>query len=729
MIFPFQSEIMDSQQNEKSVKDKLNEKNEKKNSLAILDRSWLPLLLLLASLSGSHCLDIKGELHSDVLLPCVVIYKDEFDYSLLVVNWQRHENDALVHSFYHSSSQPEYQEKHYQGRTQIFFESLPKGNASLLLKNLTNSDAGIYICNVILQQSSGYLTQYINLTVVDAVSDTSKMSDTKWILVTAPTIVMVILVLGAVLVVRHYKSSKRKCGPPDTENEFLIKDTPDPIIKYKEYMKSNTNKRKYEDIFERQLIVVEGSLYITSHSDDVSFGDNQKMINVKKLFTTANKHLMSKRMHLVGDAGTGKSYFCKWLEEEWVNTGSPLYQCIIYVSGRKINRKNEITRVEDIVEEKFNKLSEVIHMSDVLLILDDLDDLVCYAVNTGTDLPFEKENNLDTDNTLQLEALIKDIINEKLLPETNILIVSRRDSPFNEDEASNVYVTAGKSSSDDTYKSVKRISNNPAFVLMMCNLNSSDEKLHNFTSPYEMLIFCFLQQYLKQLHGYGSGTEILQLVEESYHNFVKAKKNNPESTKLWGDFLNFFSCTNLKYQCVILRDMLAALHCVWQPKMTESLIECLDFWLFGGKHTCSLLCPVTNEHNTKYYNFIRFFMRLLPYPNYDSLCYKTPNMDDNLRKMLSDYFKNRLKDHNENYEKLAVVHCVFELHDEFVTKEFSSIDHFSLLNIPLNPLDIRALVYCLIDARLQKLDLRLCSLTDKYVEQLKNIIKNTNYVL
>ncbi|XP_018421212.1 PREDICTED: uncharacterized protein LOC108794634 [Nanorana parkeri] len=523
----------------------------------------------------------------------------------------------------------------------------------------------------------------------------------------------------------------------------LIEDNPDPIKKYREYMEPKITGCK--DLFDRQLLVVEESLFSMSELDNISFRDQQKNMNAKELFTIENQQLMSKRMLLDGDVGTGKSYFCKWLEMEWVKKGNTLYQCITYVSGKKINKKDEKTSVKKILEQKCKDLSDVLRMPRVLLILDELDDLVYDANITDTDLPLDKDNNLDIDTLLPLNTLIENIINKHLLPETDVLLVSRRDSPisklctstfvlqeFNGVEAYNVYDTVGRLSADK-YKTMKDISYNPAFVLMLCNFNRCAEKVQ-LTSPHELVIF-FLQQYLKELYGEGGHVEeqILQLAKESYENLIKGEQNKIESTSQWKHFLIFFNSSTFKYQCKYLRDMLAALHCVWQSKMGESLKDCLDFWLFGAhigrKHICPLLSPVAKEHHTKYYNFTRFFMRLLPYPDYNSLCNNTPNLDDNLRKLLRDYFKNILKDHNENFDKLAVVHCVFELHDDYVTKAFSSIEHFSLMNTPLNSLDIRSIVYCFKDVKLQKFDLRLCALTGEYVKQMKNIIKNTGYVL
>ncbi|KAM5172053.1 NACHT, LRR and PYD domains-containing protein 1 homolog [Mantella aurantiaca] len=730
---------MDSQHaSEKATTERINIKDDKKRSSLVLHRIWFALLGSFALLSGSQSLDIKGELHREVLLPCIVVYKDEFDYSILVVNWQRPENDTIVHSFFYNANQPDHQSSHYRGRTQIFYESLPRGNASLLLKRLTKSDAGMYICYVILKQSSGHLTQYVNLTVEDA--PVAEVKTASWILIVALLISALVLVsaltIAVLLVMRRYKYSSR---PRDDDDEPLVADIPDPIMKYR----MTFRKPIYKDIYKRQFIVEKGNID-TKFQSDVSFGNKQKIINVEDLFTPKNKPLMSKRMLLVGDVGTGKSYFCKWLEQKWARNEMTMYRCIIYVSVKKIETKKEKTSVTKIVENKCKGLSEVLDTPDVLLILDELEDLLYDASVIDTDLLQEKNNNTD----LRLNTLIASIIIKKLLPKTDVLIVSRHPLPnsklpsnytstfvlqeFNEDEAYDVYNKAGKIA--EKHNTIKDLSNNPAFVIMMCKFNWCPENLQDFTSPYELMI-SFLQKYLGLNHQEPVEDTIRRLAEESYLDLVKGEQIS-WSTKEWDNFLKFFSCdSTMKYHCKFLSAMLAALHCVWQPKSEESLYNCLNFWLFGApklKKSCPLLSPVAEEHHAKYYHFIRFFMRLLHYSDYKSLCTNTPNMDDKLRKSLRKYLTIILKDRSdrsENFEKLAMVHCVFELHDDYVTEELTSIGDFSLINTPLNSIDIRAFAYCFKDVKLQKLDLRLCALTDQNVEQLKDVIKNSLYVL
>ncbi|CAB1349884.1 unnamed protein product [Coregonus sp. 'balchen'] len=67
--------------------------------------------------------------------------------SELVIHWLKPEDkDLNVHSYYYSTDQLEQQSQRYRGRTALFNDQIPKGNASLLLRGLTLQDQGRYKC-------------------------------------------------------------------------------------------------------------------------------------------------------------------------------------------------------------------------------------------------------------------------------------------------------------------------------------------------------------------------------------------------------------------------------------------------------------------------------------------------------------------------------------------------------------------------------------------------------
>ncbi|KAM9416924.1 CD276 antigen-like isoform 2-T2 [Salvelinus alpinus] len=64
-----------------------------------------------------------------------------------VIHWLKPEDKVMtVHSYYYSTDQLKEQSQHYRGRTALFNDQIPKGNASLLLRGITLQDQGRYKC-------------------------------------------------------------------------------------------------------------------------------------------------------------------------------------------------------------------------------------------------------------------------------------------------------------------------------------------------------------------------------------------------------------------------------------------------------------------------------------------------------------------------------------------------------------------------------------------------------
>lgn len=81
-----------------------------------------------------------------VLLSCTFPVSGQWDPDSSVITWQRHLE--VVHSYFHSRDQPQYQSRRYANRTSLFHQEMKKGNASLRLDRTNLEDAGEYTCSV-----------------------------------------------------------------------------------------------------------------------------------------------------------------------------------------------------------------------------------------------------------------------------------------------------------------------------------------------------------------------------------------------------------------------------------------------------------------------------------------------------------------------------------------------------------------------------------------------------
>ncbi|XP_069775658.1 butyrophilin subfamily 1 member A1-like isoform X2 [Narcine bancroftii] len=99
----------------------------------------------------------------DVVLECQMLPVASLD--ALEVRWFRSSPDSIVHLYTNGHDQPGVPDEAYHGRTELFQEEFPRGNASLLLKRTKVSDAGSYTCSI---ESSSHREQAVMLLQVAA---------------------------------------------------------------------------------------------------------------------------------------------------------------------------------------------------------------------------------------------------------------------------------------------------------------------------------------------------------------------------------------------------------------------------------------------------------------------------------------------------------------------------------------------------------------------------------
>ncbi|XP_067865494.1 butyrophilin subfamily 1 member A1-like [Heterodontus francisci] len=80
----------------------------------------------------------------DVVLDCQLVPDISLDN--LEVRWFTSDSAFPVHLYTGGQDRPDVQDKAYEGRTELFKDELPRGNASLKLKKIKASDEGRYTC-------------------------------------------------------------------------------------------------------------------------------------------------------------------------------------------------------------------------------------------------------------------------------------------------------------------------------------------------------------------------------------------------------------------------------------------------------------------------------------------------------------------------------------------------------------------------------------------------------
>ncbi|XP_021567175.1 V-set domain-containing T-cell activation inhibitor 1 [Carlito syrichta] len=135
--------------------------------LSLSFRSIISIIFILAGaialiigfgISGRHPITVTaltsaGNLGEDGILSCT--FEPDIRLSDIVIQWLKEGVVGLVHEFKEGRDDLSDQEETFRGRTAVFADQVIVGNASLRLKNVQLTDAGIYKCYIITSKGKG----------------------------------------------------------------------------------------------------------------------------------------------------------------------------------------------------------------------------------------------------------------------------------------------------------------------------------------------------------------------------------------------------------------------------------------------------------------------------------------------------------------------------------------------------------------------------------------------
>lgn len=99
-----------------------------------------------ASLVETQNMFPVGNLGQDQLLSCQMVDTSGTTFTKVSVTWEKIGMQGFVYRYMRGGPYLENQNEEFSGRTQLFPEVLPIGNASLLLRSVRTEDEGVYTC-------------------------------------------------------------------------------------------------------------------------------------------------------------------------------------------------------------------------------------------------------------------------------------------------------------------------------------------------------------------------------------------------------------------------------------------------------------------------------------------------------------------------------------------------------------------------------------------------------
>lgn len=89
-----------------------------------------------------------ANLGRDHLLSCQIVDTEESTYTRVSVTWEKTGMQGFVYRYLYGGPYLKNQNPQFEERTQLFPDSLLRGNASLLLRSVRAEDEGVYTCTV-----------------------------------------------------------------------------------------------------------------------------------------------------------------------------------------------------------------------------------------------------------------------------------------------------------------------------------------------------------------------------------------------------------------------------------------------------------------------------------------------------------------------------------------------------------------------------------------------------
>ncbi|KYO31902.1 hypothetical protein Y1Q_0018841 [Alligator mississippiensis] len=336
-----------------------------------------------------------------------------------------------MHSFYHGKDHPEHQAERLRGRTQLFPQEFPNGNASLLLRRLSIQDAGNYTCHAVVYDAAPSTEHNLQLHVLEEEVPIKQGNNRLLFLFAFMAILLLVLLVVVTFLIKKKCKKSDSCSAEDAEK--LIEDRNAEVLErfrravcersapcYKLF-----SEKESDNTLDRKLYMISGKkLRAASEITNYIYRSQEKVASIQpeELFTTKKPN--ATRMLLVGNTAKIISRTCKRLQQKWASEENKVvYGCVTYIPCRELKSSERPMSVRELLEQQCKELAPVLpdllSTGTVLVILDGLEEFKDDLSDT------QSSGSLDIDTPLVISALVWKVITKDLLPETDVLVTAQ----------------------------------------------------------------------------------------------------------------------------------------------------------------------------------------------------------------------------------------------------------------------------------------------------------------